>query len=657
MGYYYLGRIYLETGRLADAKKEFLRVLTMDPKFVPAMFDLGVTLEREHQYSRALSMYRRILRAYPRNSKVWTSIGRLYLIMNRYSDAQKAFRKVKELERNDPAADFNIALICLEQKLPDDAIRLFRPLLSLPRYQERARYFIAMALEEKGDMKAAALEYQLVGRESEYFIQARLRMAYLTFQMGNKERARQILNELLTQAPKQEEIYLTNSYFYEEDNQWDLAIQALTAGLGKVERPQEIYFRLAVLYEKQNNRPESIQQIKKVLELDPNNADAQNFLGYSYAEAGVNLDEAEKLIQEALRAKPDSGHIIDSLGWVYYKKGQYDKAVVELERAHRLMPQDGTVAEHLGDAYFQMKRYRDALRIYRRALALENANTSTLRKKINQVEIFLKGTDPMRPPKLFLAGCWWRSSGRQAAGPCRRPRRRWRSFPRKSCSPVLTPGKQQVQSFQAKGRITFLSPQQNYSGTALLTGRLPASLKVDVLDFLGRTILSFATDGAEVKVLSPGENKLFQGPATPRNLAAFIPPTVSLPQALRLLVGALPLSQGPPQNFDYEAATGRYRLEWRQGGALTERLWVAAQGLYPVQEEWFGGAPEPQFTAELANFGALAPDLPEKITLKTTTPKMEMRLVYRDLKLNPPLTPAELTLTSPPGVVQVPLGK
>ena len=63
---------------------------------------------------------------------------------------------------------------------------------------------------------------------------------------------------------------------------------------------------------------------------------------------------------------------------------------------------------------------------------------------------------------------------------------------------------ERVQSFQAKGRITYLSPQQNYSGTAWLTGRLPASLKGDVLDFLGRTILSFATDGAEVKVLSPG---------------------------------------------------------------------------------------------------------------------------------------------------------
>jgi hypothetical protein len=216
---------------------------------------------------------------------------------------------------------------------------------------------------------------------------------------------------------------------------------------------------------------------------------------------------------------------------------------------------------------------------------------------------------------------------------------------------------QQVQSFQAKSHITFLSPRQNYSGTALLRGRLPASLKVNVLDFFGRTILSFATDGSEVRILSPGENKLLYGPATPANLAAFIPPTVTLPQALRLLVGALPFSSGPPSHFEFESATGRYLLEWRQGSTLTERLWVTAQGLYPVTEEWFGGAPEPRFTAELSDFGALVPDLPGKITLKSTAPKMELRFVYRDFKPNPPLTAAELTLTVPAGVTEVPLGR
>jgi Flp pilus assembly protein TadD len=106
---------------------------------------------------------------------------------------------------------------------------------------------------------------------------------------------------------------------------------------------------------------------------------------------GIHLDEAEKLIRAALLAKPDSGHIIDSLGWLFFRKGYVGKAVVELERAFRIMPQDGTVAEHLGDAYFKQRRYNDALRLYRQALGLENNNPPELRKKIQQIEKILQG--------------------------------------------------------------------------------------------------------------------------------------------------------------------------------------------------------------------------------------------------------------------------
>jgi tetratricopeptide (TPR) repeat protein len=390
VGYYYLGRIYLETNHLQDAKREFMRVLTIDPTFVPAMFDLGTTLEREHQYRRALILYRRIIRAQPRNTRAYASIGRLYLRTKRYAKAKKVFRKVQDLEKNDPAVNFNIGLIYLEQKLPHEAIHLLRPLLSHPRYENRARYFIGMALEETGKFKAASREYQLVSRSSREFIQARLRLSYLNFQMGDKKQAARILNELQSMAPGQEDIYLTKSYFYEEDNQWDRAIATLQTGLTKVRRPAEIHFRLAVLYEKQKNRAGSIQQIKKVLELDPDNPDAQNFLGYTYAEKGVNLDEAERLIRAALQTKPNSGPIIDSLGWVLYKKGQYDQAAVQLERAHRIMPRDATVAEHLGDAYLKLGRYRSALRIYRQALGMENPNLVGLHKKIKQAELLLK---------------------------------------------------------------------------------------------------------------------------------------------------------------------------------------------------------------------------------------------------------------------------
>lgn len=212
-----------------------------------------------------------------------------------------------------------------------------------------------------------------------------------------------------------------------------------------------------------------------------------------------------------------------------------------------------------------------------------------------------------------------------------------------------------LKSFQARGRITFLSPERNYSGTALIKASRPENLKVDILDILGRTLLSFASDGSQVQVLSPHEGKFFHGQATPRNLAAFIPPAVTLPQTLRLLTGGLPLSQGPPSRFEYQASGGQYLLEWRKDDRLVERLWVAAQGLYPVKEEFFGGADQPRFTAELADYGTVAAELPGKITLRTETPKMELRLAYSELRLNPPLTPADLTLTPPAGITAVQL--
>lgn len=214
---------------------------------------------------------------------------------------------------------------------------------------------------------------------------------------------------------------------------------------------------------------------------------------------------------------------------------------------------------------------------------------------------------------------------------------------------------QALKSLQARGRIVYLSHARNYSGSVLIAARHPESLRVEVFDILGRTLLRFATDGSRVQVLSPHEEKFFQGPATPRNLAAFIPTAVPLSQVVPLLAGALPLSKGTPTRFDYDPAAGRYLLEWAPGGAPVERLWVAAQGLYPVKEEYYGGRSLPRYTVELADFGQVAPELPGKIILQTETPRIELRLTYTELHLNLPLGPADLTLAPPPGMALVPL--
>jgi len=257
------------------------------------------------------------------------------------------------------------------------------------------------------------------------------------------------------------------------------------------------------------------------------------------------------------------------------------------------------------------------------------------------------GPWPLILALLLLAGC---AGLRPAPPPLRAtlsPEEAWAQ---------LRVRQQSIQSFQAKGRITLLSPERNYSGTGLVSGRLPTTLKADVLDFLGRSLLSFASDGREVQVFIPREGKIFRGPASPRNLAAFIPPGVTLPQALRLLVGALPVSDGRPERGEFDPAQGLYVFEWRNPqGRVQERLWVD-QELHPVKEEWYGEEQIPRFTAELAEYGSASPFLPGKITVRTEKPRVELRLAYKELRLNPNLSPADLALQPTPGVQEVPLG-
>lgn len=114
--------------------------------------------------------------------------------------------------------------------------------------------------------------------------------------------------------------------------------------------------------------------MKDILELNPDHADALNFIGYTYADKGINLDEAETYIKMALSLAPNTGYIIDSLGWVYYRKGMLDEAITNLELAAELSPEDAAVWDHLGDVYLDSGDLPRALRSYEKALKLLDEN-------------------------------------------------------------------------------------------------------------------------------------------------------------------------------------------------------------------------------------------------------------------------------------------
>jgi Flp pilus assembly protein TadD len=133
--------------------------------------------------------------------------------------------------------------------------------------------------------------------------------------------------------------------------------------------------------------------MEKAIELNARNAAALNYLGYTWAEIGVHLDKAEKLIRQAMAIEPNDGFYVDSLAWVYYQRGEFKKAAEQLEHAIDLAGEDPTVTEHLADTYQKLGRSTDALRIYKDALARtkETDQIERLKRKIGTVEQHLTG--------------------------------------------------------------------------------------------------------------------------------------------------------------------------------------------------------------------------------------------------------------------------
>jgi tetratricopeptide (TPR) repeat protein len=164
------------------------------------------------------------------------------------------------------------------------------------------------------------------------------------------------------------------------------AKRILEEALGIFDSHAELHFTFAVYYEHKGNFDAMVKHLKQTIDIDPAHADAMNFLGYSYAEKSVNLEEALMLIQNSLALKPGNGYITDSLGWVYFKMGKYDKALKTLLKASDIISDDPVILEHLGDAYLANDNKPKAIDAWERTLKADNME----KEMIERVEQKLK---------------------------------------------------------------------------------------------------------------------------------------------------------------------------------------------------------------------------------------------------------------------------
>ena len=385
VGHFFLGQIFARQGDAEAAEKEFQKTLDLRPDLEGPKFELIDLYKTTGKTGDVIQLYTDILQQNPDQVRASMELGYFFHQIGNIEEADVLFRNLGVRSNTDPEVVKTFAQLYLDSKKYDVAIVVIKGMLKGSEDSSELHYAAGIAYDGKEDKEIALEHFFRVKPDSRFYQNAVVQISFLYQDMKKNDEGIRFLKEVIKTHPDNPDLWIYLGSFYEEVEDFTQAEQALQQALKMDPDSAKIYFRLGVVYDKWNRKDASIDSMKQVIRLDPQNANALNYLGYTYADLGRNLDEAEHLIKEALKYKPDDGYITDSLGWVYFKKGMIKEALLYLEKAVSLVPDDPIILEHLGDAYLEANQNDKALDCYQRSLLLRKKDKAEIEKKIQQL--------------------------------------------------------------------------------------------------------------------------------------------------------------------------------------------------------------------------------------------------------------------------------
>jgi tetratricopeptide (TPR) repeat protein len=359
--------------------------LSLEPDLVESRFELGALYAADKKYKKAAAVYRDILKQNPNNVQASMALGHVYDQQGKKQRAAEIFTSLGLMSLTDQEVVRTLVRNYLDARDYEAATIIIQGMIKGAPESSDLKYLFGVALDGVGKKEAAIEQLRQVAPESRFFRNAAVHAALLYQEMDQLQRAIDFLSKTIDKDPQNPEFRLYLGSFYEQVEAYDKAEAALKAGLELDPENPRICFRLGVVYDKWGKKEDSIAAMRQVVKLEPDNANALNYLGYTFADMGINLDEAEQLIRKALEYKPGDGYITDSLAWVYYKRGLYEKALQLLEQAANVVPDDPVVREHLGDVYDKLGMTQEALRSYRQSIEQGHTEKDSIEEKIRKL--------------------------------------------------------------------------------------------------------------------------------------------------------------------------------------------------------------------------------------------------------------------------------
>lgn len=270
---------------------------------------------------------------------------------------------------------FNIAAILNGRAAPEHVLTYARLAAHIRPDHAPALLTAAETLETMQQFGLATKAFAAVPTDDPNYFVAELGRADALFADGREDASVEVLRALAKTHGDMPLVHASLGDTLGRMHQDQEAIEAYDQALGLQDNDARglwrIYYARGIVHERIDNFERMEADFRKALELQPNQPDVLNYLGYSLVEQRTKMDEALEMIKVAVAEQPESGYITDSLGWVYYRLGRYDEAVAPMEKAVELLPVDPIVNDHLGDVYWKVGRYREAEFQWKRALSFE----------------------------------------------------------------------------------------------------------------------------------------------------------------------------------------------------------------------------------------------------------------------------------------------
>lgn len=366
---FYLGKMYQDLKKVDQAIASFNSALKRQPGLSAAVSALGSIYEEKENFPKASQIYKEHLKKYPRDREILTHVVNTLFLMEKYEEVIGYAEMLSDIDSENLNLKVKLGVLYTDTKQYHKAIGVFRDILKAAPESDKILYYLGAIYQETKNLETSIDFFNRITPQSGLYTDSSIQVANMLSHLAQSSEEESkwhqaFINHIDKRIEELKdtrvEFSVIKAGFFENKGDYSKATEILSQVSEEKSFSDQHRYYLANLYTKIHKYEESTKLVMSILQKDPKNAHAWNFLGYSLLERDENLDKAFEYIQKAIALAPNDGYIRDSLGWYYYKTGQFDLALKELNVAFKHAPGDVEILKHLAMVHKELKNFNQA---------------------------------------------------------------------------------------------------------------------------------------------------------------------------------------------------------------------------------------------------------------------------------------------------------